>query len=145
MYAHKLKVKLGEILVQIAKLSLGQLKEALLEQTKQSPSREIGAILIDKGFIEKDDVESALSIQQGHPYLALAYYKIEPRVFKKIPIDLMWKYSFVPLDIVGDFLTIAVFSLINKANLLAELKNYKVKIFISTHKEIKEVLGRYSG
>jgi len=145
MYIRKLKLKLGEILLQIAPLHLEQLKEALIFQEKQYPARALGEILIEKGYIDNDDVETALGIQQGYPYISVSNYKIEPKIFRKIPLDLMWKFVFVPLDLLRNVLTIAIASPHNKAAIIEELKNYKVRIFISSHDEIKEALKNHGG
>ncbi|RKY27192.1 MAG: hypothetical protein DRP76_00800 [Candidatus Omnitrophota bacterium] len=144
MAARKLKVKLGEILIQIGSLNLEQLKEVLTLQ-QMSPSKLIGEILIEKGYLQKEDIDTALVIQQGYPYLNISHYKIEPKILRKFPLDLMVKFKFVPLDLVGDVLTIAVSSFSYKSVILKKLKHYKVRIFISTYKEIREVLENYYG
>ena len=145
MFARKLKLKLGEILLQIAPLSSEQLKEVLVLQESLSPPRPIGEILVEKGYIKKEDVETALGIQQGYPYICVSHYKIDPKLMRKAPLDLMWKLNFIPLDLLGDVLTVAVASIAYKTTILEELKTYKVRIFISNHKEIQEILRSYSG
>lgn len=142
MFIKKLKVKLGEILVQVTTLSPEQIKEALIIQAR-APNRVIGEILVEKGYTSKEDVDTALAIMQGYPYIQVASCKTEPKLFKKIPVDLMWKFTFIPLDMVMNELTIAMSSLTHKSAILEELKSYKVRVFISTHKEITEALGRY--
>ncbi len=144
MAVRKLKVKLGEILIQIGSLSLEQLKEILLIQQK-FPSKLMGEILIEKGYLPKEDIDTALVIQQGYPYLSLSHYKIEPKILRKFPLELMVKLKFVPLDLIGDVLTIAVSSFSYKSVILKELKHYKVRIFISTCKEIRKALESYYG
>jgi type IV pilus assembly protein PilB len=144
MYIRKLKVRLGDILLQKTTLSSEQLKDALITQGR-FPSKVIGEILVEKGYIEKEDVDTALVVQQGYPYISVANYKIESRVLKKVPSELMWKFTFIPLDIVADQMTIAMASLSHKAAILEGLKGYKTKIFISTHKEIREALTKYYG
>lgn len=142
MYIRKLKVKLGEILLEMTNLSPEELKEALSIQARV-PSKVIGEILIEKGLITKEDVDTALAVQQGYPYISVSSYKIEPQILKKIPSDLMRRFTFVPLELVANNLTIAMSNMTHMNSILEELKNYKVKIFISTHKEIAGVLSRY--
>jgi type IV pilus assembly protein PilB len=142
MYIRKLKVKLGEILLEMTNLSPEQLKESLTAQAR-TPSKVIGEILIENGLITKEDVDTALAVQQGYPYINVSSYKIEPQILKKISSDLMRKFTFVPLDLVADNLTITMSNTAHMNSILEELKNYKVKIFISTHKEIAGVLSKY--
>lgn len=145
MFIRKLTVKLGEILLQIAPLSLEQLKEVLIIQERKSPYRPIGEILVEKGYIKKEDVETALGIQQGYPFISVTHYKIESKILRKVPLDLMLRFTFIPLDLLGNVLTVALSCLAYKSAIFEELKNYKVRIFISTCKEIKEVLENYCG
>ena len=123
-------------------LSSEQLKEALTAQA-HAPSKAIGEILIDNGLITKEDVDTALAVQQGYPFISVATYKIEPQIIRKISSDLMRKFNFLPLELVMDNLTVAMPNITHKNTILEELKNYKVKIFISTHKEITEALNKY--
>jgi type IV pilus assembly protein PilB len=144
VYIRKLKVKLGEILLQISTLSAEQLKDALITQSK-FPARVIGDIMVEKGYISKEDVETAFAVQEGYPFISAANFKMQPHIFKKISSDLMWKFTFIPLDLVMNDLTIAISSLANKAAIIEALKNYKVRVFISTHKEITQVLTDIHG
>lgn len=57
----------------------------------------------------------------------------------------MWKFTFIPLDLVMNELTVAMASLANKAAIIEALKNYKVRVFISTYKEITQVLTNIHG
>ena len=140
----KLKVKLGEILIQRGSLNSEQLEEILIFQ-QEFPSKLIGEILVEKGYLQKEDIDTALAIQEGYPYLSLSRYKIEPKILRKFPLELMVKFKFVPLDLIGDILTITVSSLSHKSVILKELKHYKVRIFISACKEIRKVLENYYG
>jgi len=143
MFIRQLKTKLGEILLQITHLNPEQLKEALITQAREYPARAIGEILVEKGYLSKEDVEAALGVQQGYPYISVNNYKIESHLLKRVPSELMWKFSFIPLDMLMNVLTIAVYSLNNKSAIIEELKNYKVRIFISSHKEITEALNTH--
>ncbi len=55
--------KLGQILVVGGKLSPGELENALSMQEKSSPHKLLGGILIELGFISKDDLDIALKSQ----------------------------------------------------------------------------------
>lgn len=145
MQARKLKIKLGEILLQISSLGLEQLKEALTFQLRQLPSPLLGEVLLEKGYIQKEDLEAALAVQQGYPYLSVANYKIEPQLLRKVSLELMQKFNFLLLDIIGNTLTVAISSLVYQSEIRKELKDYKVRFFISRQTQIREVLRNYYG
>ena len=131
--------------MQISSLGLEQLKEALTFQLRNLPSPLIGEILLEKGYIQKEDLDAALAVQQGYPYLTVTNYKIEPQLLRKMPLELMQKFSFLPLDIIGNTLTVVISSLVYKSEVLKELKDYKVRFFISRQTQIREALRNYYG
>jgi len=139
------KLKLGEILSQIVSLNEEQLKEALYLQTQSNPAKPIGQILIEKGYASREDVEIALGLQEGYPYISAANYNINSDTIEKIPSDLVWEFYFIPLDIIGDILTIATSSVSGLAIDKLEELGFKVRIFLSSKKEIEEALRRYFG
>jgi diguanylate cyclase (GGDEF)-like protein/PAS domain S-box-containing protein len=73
MYEHKSlthieckpRQRIGDILVNMGKLSRTALNEGLNIQASEGKKRLIGEILVEKGLVTKADVERALSIQRG--------------------------------------------------------------------------------
>ncbi|MBN2374165.1 type IV-A pilus assembly ATPase PilB [bacterium] len=101
-----MKSLLGELLIQAKSITQDQLKQALDEQ-KKSGGR-LAQNLIKLGFIKEKDALFFLSQQQGIPSVDLRNFAIEENVIDLIPYDLAKKYNCIPLNLIGDTLTIAV-------------------------------------
>ncbi len=61
------KKKLGEILIELGKLTESQLERALKIQAKQAADEKfpIGRILLEEGYIEPNDLIEAIKIQSA--------------------------------------------------------------------------------
>ncbi len=79
------KIRLGELLVQNRIISTQQLEAALAEQKKSG--HKLGRILIDKGYINEDQLVQFLSkqISDPFPFVDLAHFKLDPEVARMIP------------------------------------------------------------
>lgn len=139
------KIRLGEILLQISSLTDEQLREVLYFQVQSETPRPIGEILREKGYINEGDVEIALGLQKGYPYISVAQYRLDPDIIKKIPEDLARKFIVIPLDLINDTLTVAVASFSEIVIEKLEESGFKVRIFLCRSKEIEEALRRYLG
>lgn len=141
------KLKLGEILCQIAGLSPQQIEESLYSQIVdgQSSNKMLGEILIGKGYATKEDVETALAMQYGYPYLVVSNYDIQPDALKLIPKEIAIKHSCIPLEKMADVLVVAMASPFEKITINEFLQSagYKIRIFLSRHKEINEMIYKY--
>ncbi|MGA1796479.1 MAG: type IV-A pilus assembly ATPase PilB [bacterium] len=101
-----MKARLGEILVQANIITQEQLLKALDEQ-KRTGGR-IANILTKLGYLKEEDALFYLSKQLGVPSVDLRNFDIEPDIIELIPAALAKKYRFMPLNLLGDTLTIAI-------------------------------------
>ncbi|MGA1843295.1 MAG: type IV-A pilus assembly ATPase PilB [bacterium] len=101
-----MKARLGEILVQANIITQEQLLKALEEQ-KRTGGR-IANILTKLGYLKEEDALFYLSKQLGVPSVDLRNFDIEPDIIELIPAALSKKYRFIPLNLLGDTLTIAI-------------------------------------
>jgi len=101
-----MKARLGEILVQANIITQEQLLKALEEQ-KRTGGR-IANILTKLGYLKEEDALFYLSKQLGVPSVDLRNFDIEPDIIELIPAALSKKYRFMPLNLLGDTLTIAI-------------------------------------
>jgi type II secretory ATPase GspE/PulE/Tfp pilus assembly ATPase PilB-like protein len=62
---HKSRDRLGDILIRLKKLSTPQLLEALIEQ--KTTSQRLGEILIRRGYVNGEDIDTALRTQGVNP------------------------------------------------------------------------------
>ncbi|MGA1839909.1 MAG: type IV-A pilus assembly ATPase PilB [bacterium] len=100
-----MKARLGEILIQANVITQEQLNKALEEQ-KKSGGR-VAHNLIKLGFLKEEDALYHLSKQLGVPCVDLRNFNIDNDILGLIPTALVKKYSCIPLNQLGDTLTVA--------------------------------------
>lgn len=143
LYRRFVSKPIGELLIERGIITKEQLLNALKIQKEEH--RLIGDILINSGFAKEEDIAQALTIQYGLPYLPLKNYELNPDVIKLVPKDFALKYALVPIDKIGNTLTLSITDLLdqNTINELEKLTNLKVQFFVSASSDIKEACKRY--
>ncbi len=137
------KQLLGEILLERRLITKEQLAQALEVQKKESGY--IGEILVKLGFLEELDVVTALVVQCNFPYIAINKYEVDPSILQLIPQDFARKNLVVPLDRVGDILSVVMVNPLDIA-VRAEverLTNYQVAPFIATRFELEKAIDHW--
>lgn len=66
----------------------------------------LGKILVEQGFLTERALAKAIANQLQLPYLSSENYQLSKDVVGLIPPDLCFKYEFVPLDKIGSCLVI---------------------------------------
>lgn len=135
--------QLGEVLIEQGALNRSQLNEALAFQEKRGGL--IGEILVELGFVKEEEIVHALSIQYGFPYLPLANYNINPEIITIIPSRVARQYLLIPVDRVGNNLTIAMSNPLN-THAIEDLElssGCSIQIFVSTLSDVKWAIEKY--
>lgn len=139
---HMIKEQLGQVLIQKGIITPEQLNRALKIQKEEGGL--LGETLIKLKFTSEEDIVQALAIQHDFPYLPLANYDIDSEVLKLFSEDLVRKYNILPVDKMGDILTVVMANPLD--NLVIEeiesLTKCKTEIFVSTYTEIREAIER---
>lgn len=135
--------QLGELLIERGVINQKQLNHGL--EVQKDKGGLIGEILVELGYCKEIDIAQALTAQYGFPYLPLANYDIDPEVIKLIPERVCRQYLLIPVDKLGNNLTLAMS---NPLNLLAiedveTLTGMTVQTFVSTSSDIKKALEKY--
>ena len=73
----------------------------------------IGEILVELGFVKEEDVAQALTTQYGFPFLPLGNYEINPEVIAVIPLRVARQYLVLPIDKIGNNLTVTMSNPLN--------------------------------
>lgn len=135
--------QLGELLIEQNIIIQRQLEEALAFQRENGGL--IGEILVDLGFAKEEDIAQALTIQYGFPYLPLANYEINPEVVNIIPARIARQYLLVPIDKIGNNLTLAMSNPLNIQAIedVELISGYNVQTFVSTSSDVKKAIGKY--
>lgn len=136
---------LGELLVERKVITPEQLESAL--KTQQAKGGLLGQILVSLGFATEEAVAQAVTAQYGFPYLPLKSYTIDPELLRLIPENVARQYCLVPVDHIGDTLTIAMADPLDARVIedIEMLSRCSVQIFISTGSEVMEAIQRSYG
>ena len=139
---HILKEQLGQVLIQRGIITPEQLERALEAQRQQGGL--LGEILTKLGFATEENIVQALAIQHDFPYLPLTNYEIDSEVIKLIPEDFVKKYHILPIDKMGDILTVVMANPLDSkiTEQIEALTKCKIEIFVTTYTEIREAIER---
>lgn len=142
MLEKKTVEKLGEILVQSGAISDQHLQRAL--DLQRHDGGLLGEILVKLGYVNEREIVQALTAQYGFPYLPLEDYDFNKEVAKILPENVARQYSIVPIDVIGNILTVAMSNPINEKAIedVEMMTSKKVQVFISMVTSIHEAINR---
>ena len=137
--------RLGELLLGRKMITQEQLQHALKVQANKGGL--LGQILVSLGYTTEEAVAQALTAQYGLPYLPLKNYTIDPELLRLIPENVARQYCLVPVDHIGDTLTIAMADPLEPKILedIEMLSRCSVQVFVSTGSEVMEAIQRCYG
>lgn len=141
----RVKEKLGEILVKSGTISEKHLQRALDFQKREGGL--LGEILIKLGYVNERNIVEALTEQYGFPYLPLENVDINNEAIKLVPENVARQYKLMPVDLIGDILTLALSNPLNN-NAIEDIEmitKKNVQVFISTISDINEAIKRSYG
>ena len=138
------KKQLGELMVERGVITHEQIDKAL-EYQKENRGRLLGEILVELNFATEKDIAEALTCQYGFPYLPLLNYDIDKEVLSAIPEDMCRDFCLVPIDKIGNSLTVAMSNPLNvyAAEQIESHTGCNIQIFVSTSADIKQSIEKY--
>jgi len=139
----KINKQLGQLLIEKKIINKKQLEQGLAIQKEKGGL--IGQILVAMGYATEEEIAQAITVQYGFPFLPLSGYEIDQDVIKLIPENVARQYGLVPVDKIGDTLTIAM---ANPLNIQAVedvelMTNSNVQVFVCTISGLSEALNKY--
>lgn len=135
--------QLGELLIERGVIGAKQLEKALDVQKEKGGL--VGEILVELGFAREEDIAHALTAQYGFPYLPLKNYEIDQDIVKIVPQNVAFQYCLIPIDKIGNSLTVAMSNPLNVQAIedIELLTKCKVQTFVSTTSDIREAINKY--
>jgi len=135
--------QLGELLLDRGIISQMQLNQAL--DIQHAKGGLIGEILVELGFAKEEDIAQSLTAQYGFPYLPLSNYDVNPEITNIIPSRVARQYLLVPIDKIGNNLTLAMSNPLNIQAIedVELLSGCSVQTFVSTSSDIKRAIEKY--
>ncbi|MDD5246074.1 MAG: hypothetical protein PHS09_01635 [Candidatus Omnitrophica bacterium] len=135
--------QLGELLKEWNIINEQQLEKSLALQKEKGGL--IGEILVELGFCKEEDIAQALTAQFGFPYLPLANYEINPEVIQIIPGRVARQYLLIPIDKIGNNLTLAMSNPLNIQAIedVELICGCNVQTFVATSTDVKKAIAKY--
>ncbi|NND72933.1 MAG: type II/IV secretion system protein [Rhodothermales bacterium] len=129
----RMKVRLGDLLVEKNLISETQLQSALAEQRKSG--RKLGRVLIDSGYVEEEAMLTTLSALIGIPYVDLSTFELNAHLVKRLPETDARRYRALILKETADGLLVALGDPTDIFNYDAVVKALKCPIELAAVKE----------
>ena len=79
-----LKLRLGEMLIQLGYLKVSELRSALSIQKDSSERKSLGDVLVENHFLPEDRLLDVLSVQLGVPKVEPEFAKIDDQVLRNV-------------------------------------------------------------
>jgi type IV pilus assembly protein PilB len=139
------KKQLGELLIERKIITSDELQKALEQQRLKGGL--IGEILVNLSFAKEEDIAQVLTAQYGFPYLPLSNYEIDMEVAKLVPEQVARQYCLIPIDKIGNNLTVAMANPLN-TNAIEDVETASkcvVQAFVSTASDVKSAVERCYG
>lgn len=118
-----------------------------LMQEADGSGEGLQAVLLKKGALSEKDILIVLAGRLRLPYVQLKELTVEKAVLDKIPIKIASYYGFVPLNISGRILTIAVaapLEIRTRDEIRIQL-GYEIEIALTEQNDIADVLEKWRG
>ncbi len=141
--ANRINLKqLGELLVEAGFINKNQLNQAL--EVQKDKGGLIGQVLVNLGYVSEEAIAQAITAQYGFPYLPLESYEVDTEVVKIVPKNVAIQYCLIPVDKIGNNLTIAMANPLNNQAVedIVLLSGLYVQIFVSTASDIKRAIEK---
>jgi type IV pilus assembly protein PilB len=134
--------RLGEILSAKGIVTQEQISEVLVRA--ENHHLRIGERLLAQGLITEEMLAQALAEQRGLHYVDLQEFSVPAKFFETIPVDLMHRYQFIPMEDSGEMLVVAMTDPNNLPAIdeLEMILNRQIEINVGTPSAIQAVLKR---
>ena len=135
--------RIGEVLLDRNVITEKDLQKALTYQKEHGGL--MGQILIQIGCVTEEEIALALTAQYGFPYLPLDNYEIDGGLTSIIPEELARRYCLIPIDRIGNALTLAMADPSNVQAIedVELMTKCVVQTFVSTPTDIEKAIGKH--
>lgn len=143
LFAKMEKKSLGEILIKQKLIKQADLETAFKEQ--RETDKLLGAILLEKGLLTRENLTEALALQNGIESISLSRMELSPEIIKTIPERLSKRFLAIAIDRKGKTLKVAMadpFDII-AVDTLRSITGYEIKTVKGKGEEILATIGKY--
>jgi len=144
---NKKSVRLGDLLIDLGKITIEQLDNALLEQ--KNTNKKLGEILVEKNYFTENELLEILSEQTGIERVNLSNYNIRQRAVVMIPEVLARRLVLIAVDLDKNrnIITVAMSDPLN-IYAIEDVKmatGMQVKTLLASKSSIINNFGKYYG
>lgn len=100
------RLRLGEVLVEAGLATEEDIEQALAEQLRRRGKR-LGQVLVDMGIVSEREISKALARKFNLEFVDLDDELIDPGAVDEVPLDLMERFSLMPIRTDEQTLTLA--------------------------------------
>ena len=143
------KIRLGDALVSDGVITEEQLQKYLDKQ--RTSNKKLGELLIDEGVVSEEIIAKTLSNQLGYAMIEnLEECNISDDILSLVPVNVIQKYSVMPVEYSPESPNILRLAMIDPQNLnaiddVALITNLEIEPVISTTKSINMTIDKYFG
>jgi hypothetical protein len=134
--------RLGGILMSEGLVTPEQVTEAL--EIQKDTGKMLGEVLVQLGYITEYNLAKSLATQFQFPYINPASYQVDRAILEMLPVEMYYKYIFIPLDRFGNLIIVAMAGLLPE-DVVHDIKKRTgcdLRIYISTAQDVRAVLER---
>ena len=135
--------RIGEVLLERGVITAKELEKAVIHQKEHGGL--MGQVLIQLGFVTEEEIALALTAQYGFPSLPLDNYEIDGGLTAIIPEATARQYCLIPVDRIGNALTLAMAdpSNIQAIEAIELMTKCVVQTFVSTPSDILKAIDKH--
>ncbi len=145
MKAFLRRKRLGDLLLEKGLINQSQMDQVL--ERVESEKKRLGSVLLEMGLLSEERLARLLAEQYEIAFYPLDQFRIDPSYYQTIPVELMYRYPFVPIEDRQGDLTVVVADPTNLSAIdeLELVLHRPLKFGVSTRTAILEALKKSEG
>ena len=142
------KLRLGDVLINSNVITQEQLEDGLASQ--KGTGKKLGEILVEKGYVNEDDIAKALSGQLGLQTIDLLNIQIENEVLNLVPLNVLKKNKVFPFEYAENNMNVLRVAMVDPMDMYAQddisiITNCMIEPFVTTNRDIMMAIDKYYG
>ncbi|RKY16498.1 MAG: hypothetical protein DRP63_05300, partial [Planctomycetota bacterium] len=119
-----------------------QLKDAL--DIQKETGKPLGQVLVEQRYLSEEALAKAITEKYQLPFIDPSTYQIEPDLIKSFPVDMLYRYQFVPLDTMGKVMIVAVAGIIDETldDFIQNVMGFEPMYFVATVSSVMRTLEK---
>ena len=135
--------RVGEVLVKHGLISTTQLAQAT--EAAQHNGGMISSSLVKLGFVDESSLVNTISKQYGLPVVQIDEQSVQPEVLSLIPHSIAQKYLLLPLELLGNTLTVAMVdpSNITAVNDIKFITGHDIRVVLAGESDLRVHIEKF--